>query len=197
MFTAGTRERIELRAAIVLGDFPLGGNPAFLFELVQCGIERAVADLQNVAGDLLQAQADGEAVERLQREDFQQQQVESALHEIRGLAHALTSVTERSIALLPSVSKGKVTALGRKRPYGSSALGLVLRAYQSETAMPARSAAKNRYGREGQGGAGGGKTLRARTEARIRREKALTATSRRRRILRRRRKNGMARHTRK
>ena len=65
------RQRIELGAAVVRAGLPLGGNPAFLLELVQSGIEGTVADLENVCGNLLQALADGKAIERLERENFQ------------------------------------------------------------------------------------------------------------------------------
>jgi hypothetical protein len=36
---------IEFGAAIVVGGLPLGFNPAFIFEFVERGIKRAVADL--------------------------------------------------------------------------------------------------------------------------------------------------------
>src|ERR1700674_4400481 len=81
------RERIKFGAAIVLAGSPLCLNPAFLLELVQGGIERAVADLENVAGDLLEADADGEAVERLESENFEEKKIESALDEVGGFGH--------------------------------------------------------------------------------------------------------------
>ena len=82
-------QRVELRSPIVLALLPLGGDPAVLLELVQRRIERAVADLQHVVRDLPQALADGKAVQRFEREDLQNQQVESALDEIGGFAHLL------------------------------------------------------------------------------------------------------------
>jgi len=51
-----------------------------LFEFVQGRVERAVADLQHVAGDLFEPEADGIAVQGLKCEDFQQKKIESALN---------------------------------------------------------------------------------------------------------------------
>src|SRR5205807_5515937 len=51
-------QRIEFRAPVCLRGSPLGGDPALLLELVQSRIERAFADLQHIAGDLLQTLAD-------------------------------------------------------------------------------------------------------------------------------------------
>src|SRR5689334_733437 len=62
LLLAGARERIELRPPIVFRLSPLGGDPSLLLELVQGGVEGAVADLQRVPGDLLQALADLPAV---------------------------------------------------------------------------------------------------------------------------------------
>src|SRR5437588_4234550 len=84
---AEPRQRIEFGAPVVLAEFPFGGDPALLFELDHSGTERAVTDLKNVPGDLLQALADGQAVQRLEREDFQKQQVQRALDEVGWLAH--------------------------------------------------------------------------------------------------------------
>ena len=84
---AGTRERVELGAAAGIGDLPRGGQPALVLELVEGWIERAFADLQHVAGHLLQALGDRPAVQRPERDDFEKQQVERALHEIRRSAH--------------------------------------------------------------------------------------------------------------
>ena len=75
---ANAREGVELGAAIVLAGLPFRGDPAFLFEFVERRIERAVADLQHVTGDL-GAQAYGVAVHGLEGEDFDEEQVEGAL----------------------------------------------------------------------------------------------------------------------
>jgi hypothetical protein len=46
-------ERIVFRPPAILGCFPLGCNPALLFQLVQSRVERSVAHLQHVARHLL------------------------------------------------------------------------------------------------------------------------------------------------
>src|SRR5215469_10541142 len=61
---AGGGEAVEAGAAIVLGRTPVGGDEAFLLELEQRGIERAVVDGERVAGDLLDAAGDAVSVQR-------------------------------------------------------------------------------------------------------------------------------------
>lgn len=78
----GTSERVELGAASEFARLPLGRDPTFLFELVQRRIERSIADLKNIARDLIQTLAHGPPVKRLQGEDFEKQEVQGALHEI-------------------------------------------------------------------------------------------------------------------
>src|SRR2546427_6557752 len=85
---AEPRQRIELGAAIILASFPFGGDPARLLELVQCGIKRSVADLQYFTRHLLQSLADCPAIQRLQRQDLQDQEIQSALDEITRSAHS-------------------------------------------------------------------------------------------------------------
>jgi hypothetical protein len=73
---------------------PFRGDPSFLLELVQRRIKRAITHLKDVAGDLFQPLADGPSVEGFEGQDFQDEQVEGALHEIGGSAHRLISVSE-------------------------------------------------------------------------------------------------------
>lgn len=84
---AGGGEGIELGAAIVLGNLPIGFDGAFLFEFVKGRVERTVTDLQNFAGNLTEPLADGETVERFEGKDFEKEEVEGALYEIGGFAH--------------------------------------------------------------------------------------------------------------
>src|SRR5262245_14613947 len=102
----GARERVELGAPPVLGDFPLGAQPALLLELVKCGIERAVADTQVIARYLAQPLADGPGVQRFERDNLEEQEVERALDEIGRSCH-VPSVTEGTLSHFPSVSKGR------------------------------------------------------------------------------------------
>jgi pimeloyl-ACP methyl ester carboxylesterase len=92
-----TLRLIRVPTLVLRGD---EDDPPRHLELVQRGVQRTVADLQDLAGDLLQALADGPAVERLEGENLQDQEVEGALHEIRGAAHLLISVSEWSIPRL-------------------------------------------------------------------------------------------------
>lgn len=85
-FTAGPGQGVVFGAAVVIADGPLRTDPAVLFEFVQRWIEGALAHLENVAGDLADALCDGPAVHRLQGDDFEDQQVEGALDEIRRFA---------------------------------------------------------------------------------------------------------------
>src|SRR5580765_8274110 len=110
LLAAGARERIELRAAIVLARPPLGAHPAFLLELVQRRVEGSVADLEDVGGQLLESLPDRPPVHRLEREHLEDEEVQRALHEVVRLAHGVRSlsVTDTSIRFFPSVSKRKV-----------------------------------------------------------------------------------------
>ena len=62
-------------------------DPAFLFELVERGIQRSVAHLQHVLGNLLEALPNRPRVERFEREDLEDQKVERALQEVGRLTH--------------------------------------------------------------------------------------------------------------
>ena len=58
------REAVEARAAVVLGDRPVGIDPAAILEAVERGIERPLLDLQKGVGALLDQPRDGVAVRR-------------------------------------------------------------------------------------------------------------------------------------
>ena len=59
-----------------------------MLEPVERGIEGALLNLQSVAGDLLDAEEHAIAVERAERDGFQDQEVECALQQFGGIAHA-------------------------------------------------------------------------------------------------------------
>jgi hypothetical protein len=63
---------------------------------VQRRIERALADPQLLARHLANALRNRPAVQRFERDDAQDQEVECALDEIGRLAHGLLSVTDVS-----------------------------------------------------------------------------------------------------
>jgi hypothetical protein len=61
--------------------FPLGVEPAAFFQTVQGGIERALENLKEIAGDLLNALRDGLAVNGAGGGDFKDEHIESSLEE--------------------------------------------------------------------------------------------------------------------
>jgi hypothetical protein len=67
--------RGEIRAASQVTGFPFRCDPAFLLQLMKRGIERAITHLQNVRGSLFQALADRPAMERLQCQNLEEQNV--------------------------------------------------------------------------------------------------------------------------
>src|SRR5688572_23317667 len=58
-----------------------------MFELVKGGVQRPLADLEDVGGSGAEALRDGEAMEGLERDETENQAVEGALDEIGWLAH--------------------------------------------------------------------------------------------------------------
>jgi len=106
LLAAKMSKRVELGATIVFARFPFGRDPALLFEFVKSGIERAVADLENVSGDLPEALADGPAIERFEGEDFEDQEIECALKKVGRFGNGPLGYLGR-IQRVPSVNKGK------------------------------------------------------------------------------------------
>src|SRR5262245_49150128 len=103
---AGSRQRVVLRPPAAGRDLPLCAQPPFLFEFVEGGVQRSIAYLQIVARHLTQPLADGPRMERLERDDGEEEEIQRSLDEVGGLGH-LPSVTEVTLQRLPSVSKGK------------------------------------------------------------------------------------------
>src|SRR5690349_14682259 len=66
---SGGRERVVLRAAIVLGLFPLGLDESLLLQLEERRIQRAVVEREAIAARFLDAPRDAVAVQR--PEDFE------------------------------------------------------------------------------------------------------------------------------
>src|ERR1700722_10849005 len=90
LFSAQSCQGVEFCSSAELTGFPFGRDPAFLLQLVQRGIERAIADLQYLAGDLRQALTDSPTVQRLQRQNLEKQEVQGTLDQIRWFAHSLS-----------------------------------------------------------------------------------------------------------
>ena len=94
LFPAGPGQLVELRLPVGLGRPPLRLDPSFLFEAMERGIERALGNLQHVAGDLLDALRDRPAVHRSRGECAENEQVQRALQQI-GLAGQRASCSGR------------------------------------------------------------------------------------------------------
>ena len=75
-------ERVELGAAVVLGESPLGGDPASILEAAQGGVERALLDRENVVGRVLDPAGDGVAMRGAGEERFENENAEGALEEL-------------------------------------------------------------------------------------------------------------------
>lgn len=67
--------------------FPLGLDPTFLLKLVQRRIKGPFTYLQHVTGHLSQPSIDSPPMQRLKRQDLQQQQIERSLNKIGRFAH--------------------------------------------------------------------------------------------------------------
>ena len=75
---AGCGESVVLGPSAELRDGPLGFDPALVLEAMERRVERALVDLQDVLGDLLDAVRDRPAVHRVGLQRPQNEQVEGA-----------------------------------------------------------------------------------------------------------------------
>lgn len=83
LLAACRRESVEARLAVVGGNAPLGGDPAFLQEALEGGIERAVFDLEGFAGGLLDESGDSMSVHGRPAQGAENDEVEGALHDFQ------------------------------------------------------------------------------------------------------------------
>ena|ERR1700722_7443434 len=89
----GRGQRIKLRLSPRFRFRPFRFDPGFLFQPVQSGIERALLNLKNFLGDLLNALGNRPTVFRFERDGFEDEEIESALNEIAWLTHTMTIYT--------------------------------------------------------------------------------------------------------
>ena len=89
MLLAGSGKGVELGDAAGFGGLGFRLDPTLLFETVEGGIEGALLDEEDIAGDLLDAFGDGPAVDGRYGDGFEDEQVESALDEIGWSAHTM------------------------------------------------------------------------------------------------------------
>src|SRR6266545_4410929 len=81
LFAAGPGELVVLRPPVLIRHAPLGFDPALVLEALQRGIQRALLHQQHVVGQLPDAPGDRPAVHRLERERFENEEIERPLHE--------------------------------------------------------------------------------------------------------------------
>src|SRR5262249_55255853 len=79
------RERVVLRLPVVFGHAPLGVDGAAILEAMQGLVQRGVDDHETAAAVSLDPLTHGVAVERTQRQGFQNENVEGAVQEIAGV----------------------------------------------------------------------------------------------------------------
>src|SRR5260370_19359008 len=89
LYLSFSGQAIERDLAPGVGRLPIGSQQTAVFQPVQCRVERALGDLHDVARHLLEALRDGVPVDRAERGDLQNQQVQGALREIRFRRHCL------------------------------------------------------------------------------------------------------------
>lgn len=90
----GFRDDVELCFAAGFVRTPFTADEALLFQAVKGGVERALFDLKNFAGDRLDPFSDRPAVPSLGSEGLKDQDVESALNEV-GRLHLRGAVDSR------------------------------------------------------------------------------------------------------
>src|SRR5579864_1157466 len=74
-------EAVVFGLASAFGGFPVGFEPAPVFQPVECGIEGALANLQRLMGDLVDALDNGVSMDREERGDLQDKHVERSLEQ--------------------------------------------------------------------------------------------------------------------
>lgn len=79
---SGGGEPVEFRSAIIFRFAPLARNPALMFEPVKRRIERTLLNFQKISGDLLDAQQNAIAVQRAQRNGFEDQHFQRAAQQV-------------------------------------------------------------------------------------------------------------------
>src|ERR1044072_6954486 len=75
-------QRVKFGAAIIFRRLPFCLDPALLLQFMQSGIKGSVAYLELVIGNLSQAAAYGPAVQWLEGENLQNQEIQGALDQV-------------------------------------------------------------------------------------------------------------------
>src|SRR6185369_11311526 len=88
-----SRQRVEPRGTPGFRFAPFGPEPPLRLQAVQRRVERPLLNQQHVVRDLLDPLGNRPTVFRLERHDFQNQEIEGALNEILRFAHRLDTLT--------------------------------------------------------------------------------------------------------
>src|SRR5258708_24408228 len=124
LFPAGARQRVIFGLAIVVRNAPLRGDPPALLQPQQRRVQRALIQLQQVLGNLLDALRDAVAVQRPQRiERLQNDQVQGSLENLASRrGHVAAPLDEQQEAnRLPVERQQETCPYRRRRPQKVSA----------------------------------------------------------------------------
>src|SRR5262245_21887965 len=90
------RDAVVARASIVLRHPPLALDVAAMLEALEGGVERALVDVEALAGELVDAEADPPAMHRIEREGLEDEEVDAAAKGVGFLRVARHGVSSRS-----------------------------------------------------------------------------------------------------
>ena len=111
LFPAFPGEDIEFRGAAQIGIFPLGADPALLFEPVERRVQRTLANGEDIAGQDLDSLGDAPAMEGLAGDGLQDEQIQGSLEKVGWFGHADTSIIDN----IPRLStRGQAGRFGTK-----------------------------------------------------------------------------------
>src|SRR6185503_3797806 len=79
LFSSGACEFVELRFAPGVVYIPTRRDPAFLFDAIECGIQRSLLDIQHFVGELANTLNNPITMQFPKRERLEYQHVESSL----------------------------------------------------------------------------------------------------------------------
>src|SRR5262252_9443547 len=105
-------QRVVAGTSVVLGDFPLRLDKALTFESVQGRIERALSELQDALGPLLDAFGNPPSVHRFELQRLEHQHIERALQQIASFSRHRSPFDRRKKSRRCSLRLSR----GTKRP---------------------------------------------------------------------------------
>ena len=105
LLASGRGQRVETRAPVVLGRFPLGLDPALQQQSLKRGTERAFADVKYFVGHGLQIPGDPVAVHRTCDERREDEEVECSRQQFSSVSsHVWRGETTRGAAAMSIVA---------------------------------------------------------------------------------------------